>query len=424
MLLKNFIALLFISLIKYKMSYYNNNLYNKNLFISNDTSLDSSLFDYSYQPFELNDQNHKPLNSNYEDITYQNSIYSISSVPIVNSPTIFSNDLNYFSKSPDIIFSESFEISPDIFEDEDIFDNEESYNYNSNQNTESLAYYPLSKNKNRFLSHKSNNKNVYSSSKLTSNLIRRNYKTSYVPVSPFPKIIKRDFRRFFPQMFANVFNSLDIDLFDSFIKEFVTSNFKMHKLSKYPSEYSPEIESANFSSPKFSSNRPDKLFLNRNQYLILFFYHILSFPDSVMKVSDIVLKQKINDPNTYLYFNYEINMCILNDVKHIELPDDFFLHLLRDRGSFEQIINELKMRKLSSYNSNFNYNLGKCKREEEQNLLQNHYIKVLNNYKKDIFGDYFYIKQMKLNSSIVRKGSSYIVFNEHNRINYFHSKPA
>lgn len=120
---------------------------------------------------------------------------------------------------------------------------------------------------------------------------KRRRKSSYIPVSPFKAIIKRDIRRFIPAMFVNVINSFDADLLSAFLTTYSLGDHLQVV------DHIPELHTSS----------PIRFLVGASHFASLASYEYSQFPDLTMQCSDAVIKRRLNEDGSKICIR--VNMC-------------------------------------------------------------------------------------------------------------------
>lgn len=329
------------------------------------------------------------------------------SYPISTSPSLSSSSFSTSSSTSTISLIESSKLDEDSVEKKL---NRKRKNNEFSETTSIISDVNIKTNEEILINE--NNKNIMKKKKekkKSSTIEKKEKKIYYVPVNRFPKILKRDFRRYFPLMLSNVMNSMDSELVDKFSKSFFMDNIKYTDDIKFDTCFS------------YSKSKHNTIRLNIENVSLLYFFHYYCIPDLVCRLDDnIKIIQRLDDKKISLVYDANVEATQLYEIRHSSLDlinQEFFLYD-DEEGNNEKI--EKKKKKLENMkNETLNQELIRnplIDLYHSSNKIPSDYLVVKNTYRQDIIGDHFYLKKIEHPRSFQLNLSVKIVFNESNRV--------
>jgi hypothetical protein len=133
-----------------------------------------------------------------------------------------------------------------------------------------------------------------------------------------PRVVKRDIRRYYATMMANVFNSLDEHTVKSFLQTFAIPNLRIRK-----------NDSLNFSTSSLFQNSFGNELISDTPVgiewtYINFLVHRSMFPDQTMQIISSRLHTRSGTEKTMLAVDVRIEFTRMHDVHPMVLTDDIF----------------------------------------------------------------------------------------------------
>lgn len=335
------------------------------------------------------------------------------------------NDIEENKTNSDYYYNNFEEDEDNKEEDEDYDPYEEDYTQNEEYSSDD-QYEEQPKKKRKYKKRKPSTRQPKPKRK-------NNY--NYVPVNQFPRISKKDFRRFFPDMLANIFNSNDFLLIEKFFIHFFVQDFEI-------------IDRYNV----FNLEKSILLKIKRDQLPIYFLFKSYLSPDEMMTIEKVDLVQRLNDNKTYLYIDFSVKSTRIYDVinyavlKYTKSIQDYFNKmnsitennvkysvkinenyndnltdiLIKNRTKNNSDIMKLDEVKLSKYIFSSEFpklsNLTEKESLAHPIFIQNGYSMIPNNFKTDLIGQRIYRKKLNEIKKIHIYNRIQLIFNEHHRV--------
>lgn len=160
-----------------------------------------------------------------------------------------------------------------------------------------------------------------------------------------PRILKRDIRRYYPVMMANVFNSYDEKTVESFLGAFAAPDMRIRKNALLELSCSPLFEE------QFRSDILPEANIGCQWTYIHFLVMKSMFPDQAMHIVSSQLLTRSDTQKTILSIQVRFDFTRLHDVHPLLLTDDIFEALVLNNDSNNATDPSHPCRSLESYKS-------------------------------------------------------------------------